>query len=163
MHQIGGVEDLINNNNSTSNRLNRTNTLFYDKKLDNFFFNFTKRNTRNKLNIIEVNFDEPKQSYKEDNELKSIIKKIRENRSYFFSERNSRPLDKSKKFYMSDSDAGYENNSINGIPIPIGNNHYFYNKMINDELQNYNNSFGYLNYIKNKEKNEYFKKKWFAK
>ena len=163
LHQIGGVEDLINNNNSTSNRLNRTNTLFYDKKLDNFFFNFTKRNTRNKLNIIEVNFDEPKQSYKEDNELKSIIKKIRENRSYFFSERNSRPLDKSKKFYMSDSDAGYENNSINGIPIPIGNNHYFYNKMINDELQNYNNSFGYLNYIKNKEKNEYFKKKWFAK
>jgi hypothetical protein len=53
---------------------------------------------------------------------------------------------------MSDSDAGYENNSMNGIPIPMGNNHYFYNKMINDELQNYNNSVGYLNYIKNNKK-----------
>ena len=151
LHQIGGVEDLINNNNSNTNRLNRTNILFYDKNMDKFY-NFKKRNIKNKLNIIEVNFEEPKQSYKEDNELKSIIKKIRENRIYFFSERNNRPLDKSKKFYMSDSDAGYENNSMNGIPIPMGNNHYFYNKMINDELQNYNNSVGYLNYIKNNKK-----------
>ena len=153
LHKIGGVEDLISNN-STSNRLSRTSNLLYDKNKDNYY-NSIKRNTRNKLNIIEVNFEEPKESFKEESDLKNIIKKIKENRLYFFSERNNRPLDKNRKFYMSDTDVGYENNSMNEMSMPIGNykrNYYFYNKMINDEVQNYNNTFGYLNYIKNNKK-----------
>ena len=156
LHQIGSVGELINNNdlNSKNNKLNKTSILFYNTKNKNIFYNnFKKINTRNKLNIIQVNFDEPKESINEENELKNVIKKIRENRVNLFSERNYKPLENNKKCFFSDSDIGHENYTINGIPLGYNsNNCCFYNKMINDELQNYSSSFRYLNYMKNNNK-----------
>ena len=159
--QIGGVQDIINYSKSNSNRLNKTSIIFYDNKNNNdnntkyYYYNIKKRSRKNKLNIIEVNFEKPKDSIKEENELRNIIQKIKENRVNFFSERNNRPLDKNKtfkRFQVSESDLGFENRSLNGLHLSNNlKSPNFYKKMNNDEFGKYS-SFGYLNYIKNNKK-----------
>ena len=163
---IGGNIDIINNYNSTNtnkNKLNKTSILFYDNnkiKLNTNNYdninNLQKRTTRNKLNIIEVNFDEGKASIKEEDELKTLIKRIKENRINFLSERNGRHLDKKNKLYrklsIGDFDAGLINNSINGASANNNfSNYYLYNRMIKDDFR-IGNSLGYLNYLKNNKK-----------
>lgn len=163
--QIGVVQDIINYSKSSINRLNNTNIIFNDNKNNkdskdnnenkNCYYNIKKSDRKNKLNIIEVNFDKPKEIINEENELKNIIKKIKENRVNFFSERNNRPLDRNKtfkKFQMSETDLGFENNSLNGVHLSNNlKSPNFYKKMNNDEFGKYS-SFGYLNYIKNNKK-----------
>ena len=124
----------------------------------NKYNNNILKGNKKKINIVEVNFDEPKELFKEEDELKTIIKKIKENRMNFLSERNNRPLEKNKsfkRFQISDSDVCLDNNSMYSTPMMnkaknIGN-YFSYNKIIKDELQNYN-SFNYLNYINNSKK-----------
>ena len=67
-------------------------------------------------------------------------------------ERNNRPLEKNKSYkknQISDSEFCYDNNSMFTPPLFNNlSNFFFFNKIINEELQNYS-SFNYLNYIKN--------------
>ena len=166
--QIGDVQDIINYSKSSTNRLNKTSIIFYNGSKNNkdntdnkdntenkYYYNIKKGDRKNKLNIIEVNFEKPIDSINEESELKNIIKKIRENRVNFFSERNNRPLDKNKTFkifQISDTDLGFENSSLNGIYLSNNlKSPNFYKKMNNDEFGKYS-SFGYLNYIKNNKK-----------
>ena len=164
---IGGNIDIINYNKINTNKKNKENILFYDNNqinlnnniniINNYhnYNNLKKRIMKKQLNIIELNFDEGNLLVKEKDELKKLIKKIKENRANFFFEKNNRPFDKNKeykKFHSRDSDLTVENNSMSGTPM--NNNlskHLFNNKLIKDELQNIN-SFGYLNYIKNNKK-----------
>ncbi len=165
---IGGNIDIINYSKTNLNRLNKTSIFFYDNnkinrnnnntnRIKNYkqYNNLKKRINKNKLNIIEVNFDEGNGLIKEKDEVQALIKKIKENRANILSERNTRSLDKNqgyKKFHMSDIDLGVENKSMNGSPINNKlSNYFFYNKMIKDELQNYS-SFGYINYMNNNKK-----------
>ena len=165
---IGGNIDIINYSKTNLNRLNKTSIFFYDNnkininnnktnRINNYkhYNNLKKRINKNKLNIIEVNFDEGNGLIKEKDEVQALIKKIKENRVNILSERNTRSLDKNKgykKFHMSDIDLGVENKSMNGSPINNKlSNYFFYNKMIKDELQNYS-SFGYINYMNNNKK-----------
>ena len=126
LHQIGGTGDIINYSKTNSNRFNKTNILFYDinNNLNNMNYNKYNNNilkeNKKKINIVEVNFDEPKELFKEEDELKTIIKKIKENRMNFLSERNNRPLEKNKsfkRFQISDSDVCLDNNSMNSTPM----------------------------------------------
>ena len=164
---IGGNIDIINYSKTNTNKKHKENILFYDNNqinlnnniniINNYhnYNNLKKRIMKKQLNIIELNFDEGNPLVKEKDELKKLIKKIKENRANFFFERNNRPFDKNKeykKFHSKDSDLTVENNSMSGTPM--NNNlskHLFNNKLIKEELQNIN-SFGYLNDIKNNKK-----------
>ena len=164
---IGGNIDIINYSKTNTNKKNKKNILFYDNNqinlnnniniINNYhnYNNLKKRIMKKQLNIIELNFDEGNPLVKEKDELKKLIKKIKENRANFFFERNNRPFDKNKeykKFHSRDSDLGVENNSMNVTPMNNNSSkHFFNNKIIKEELQNIN-SFGYLNYIKNNKK-----------
>ena len=158
LRQIGGTGDIINYSKTNADRFNKTNILFYDinqninKVKYTNYNNILKRNKKHKLNIVEVNFEEPKDFIKDEDELKTLIKKIKENRTKFLSERNNRPLEKNKSYkknQISDSEFCYDNNSMFTPPLFNNlSNFFFFNKIINEELQNYS-SFNYLNYIKN--------------
>ena len=165
LSNIGGNIDIISNNsnsNTNKNELNKTSILFNNEKKMNININdyhnyneIKKRMSRKRLNIIEVNFDEGNELVKEEDELKALIKKIKENRINVRSERNYRPLHKNKvykRLSISDFDAGLTNNSTNGALMNNNsNNYYLYNKKIKDELPKYY-SLGYFNYIKNNKK-----------
>ena len=162
LRKIGGGENIINYNNN-SNNFNKTRIIFSDNKINKdiafyYYNNIKKIKPKKKLNIIEVNFDDPKDLIKEENELKSIIKKIKENRINVFSERNNRPLEKNykinKQSHKSESDAN--SNSLNSLSNNLSN-FYFYNKNINEEFKNYN-SFGYLSQVKNNQKISHLRK-----
>ena len=146
LRQIGGGINIINYNNTS--RFSKTSILFYDNLINKKNLinnNNQEKKSRHKLNIIEMNFDEPNKSLKEDDELKSLIKKIKENRINILSDRNSRPLKKNKssnRLQMSDYDTVLENNSIHSVSINKSN-YYFIKKMIKEDLQK-NISFKYL-------------------
>ena len=154
--KIGNGDIIINYNNNSGNKLSKTSIEFYDHKYYNINSfknnNFKNENEKNKLHIIEVNFEGNKSIVKEKDNIKSIIKKIKENRIDLLSERNIRHLDKNKiykKIKKNNSDINiYENNSINGFPNNNINDNYYYNKMVKYDLEN-KNSLVYLNYLKN--------------
>ena len=108
---IGGNIDIINYSKTNLNRLNKTSIFFYDNnkininnnktnRINNYkhYNNLKKRINKNKLNIIEVNFDEGNGLIKEKDEVQALIKKIKENRVNILSERNTRSLDKNKGY-----------------------------------------------------------------
>ena len=167
--KIENDDNFINYSNIKTKKPNKTNMLFYDKIVNinnsanniNYYNHYNKylkkravKTNKNKLNLIEINFEEGNTKFKEDDELQTIIKKIKSNRTNLISKKKSRSLEKNSKNKrrMSDYDKGFENNSFNIIPMNNNLfNYYFNNKMIKDELQN-SNSFRYLNYIKNNKK-----------
>ena len=168
--KIDNDDNFINYSNIRTKKTNKTNILFFDKianrnnsanninyynDYNNYLNKRTIKSTKNRLNIIEVNFDEGKAQFKEDDELQTIMKKIKSNRINIISDRKNHSLEKKhpkSKIRVSDYDIGFENNSLNAISMKNSLfNYYFNNKMIKDELQK-SNSFRYLNYIKGNKK-----------
>ena len=168
--KIDNDDNFINYSNIRTKKTNKTNILFFDKIVNrnnsanninyyndynNYLNKRTIKSTKNRLNIIEVNFDEGKAQFKEDDELQTIMKKIKSNRINIISDRKNHSLEKKhpkSKIRVSDYDIGFENNSLNAISMKNSLfNYYFNNKMIKDELQK-SNSFRYLNYIKGNKK-----------
>ena len=107
--KIENDANFINYSNTKSKKSNKTNILFYDKIVNinnsanniNYYNLYNKhlekrtaKNNKNKLNLIEINFDEGNSQFKEDDELQTIIKKIKSNRINLISKRKSRSLEK---------------------------------------------------------------------
>jgi len=156
-----------NNNRNSINCIDSINDIKSLNKIKSFnkINNFNYANNikiitpKNKLNIIEVNFDNENTLYKEKDEIKFLISKIKESRINNQSERNNKTVDKNKifrKLKMNGSDISIENNSANGYPSNsiynnLGNYYSYYNKKVKDKYKN-KTSFGYLYYMKNNNK-----------
>ena len=148
------------NNINRINKIDSLNSIKSFKKAKNInYFNNIKiiKTPKNKLNIIEVNFDNGTISHKDKNELKSLISKLKEKNINNQSERNNKTIEKYKifrKLKINGSDISIENNLTNGYPSNsiynnLGNYYSFYNKKVKDDIKN-KTAFGYLYYVKNK-------------
>ena len=146
------------NNINNFNNINNLNNLKSFNKVNNinYFNNIKLKTPNNKLNIIEVNFDNRNTIHKEKDELKSLISKIKENRINNQSERSNKTIEKNKifrKLKINGSDISIENNLTNGYPSNsiynnLGNYYSYYNKKVKDDYKN-KTAFGYLFYVKN--------------
>ena len=119
--KIGSIGDnyynLINYDNNKSKKLSRNSSAhFYNKinnnKYDNYrifndFQNMQIKNNKNKLNVIEVNFDKKYEANKEKDELQDLIKLIKEKKTFGSEGTN---FTKKNKVKISKSDIGTSNN-----------------------------------------------------
>ena len=135
MKSIGdNYYNIINYNNNKSTKLNRNASAHFYYKINNNkydyyrilnnFQNIQIKNTKNKLNVIEVNFDKKYEANKEKDELKDLIKKIKEKKR-FGSERNN--FRRKNKIKLSKSETGTNNHLDSQNQI----------KLINEEILNY--------------------------
>ena len=155
LRKIGGGDNIIQYNNINTSRFKKTNNLFNDNLInDSNSMNYKNKlnKSKSKLNIIEMNFDEPKKSVnKEEDELKTLIKKIKENRMNILSERKNKSISHKRLEInqMNEYNEDFENNSINGDSMKKNlNRYYFSNNVFKNDLKNN----GYLKYIKNDKK-----------
>ena len=141
------------------NKIDSLNSIKSFKKAKNInYFNNIKiiKTPKNKLNIIEVNFDNGTISHKDKNELKSLISKLKEKNINNQSERNNKTIEKYKifrKLKINGSDISIEKNLTNGYPNKniynnLSNYYSYYNKKVKDDIKN-KTTFGYLYYMKN--------------
>jgi hypothetical protein len=147
------------NNINRINKIDSLNSIKSFKKVKNInYFNNIKiiKTPKNKLNIIEVNFDNGTISHKDKNELKSLISKLKEKNINNQSERNNKTIEKYKifrKLKINGSDISIEKNLTNGytnknIYNNLSNYYSYYNKKVKDDIKN-KTTFGYLYYMKN--------------
>ena len=147
------------NNINRINKIDSFNSIKSFKKVKNInYFNNIKiiKTPKNKLNIIEVNFDNGTISHKDKNELKSLISKLKEKNINNQSERNNKTIEKYKifrKLKINGSDISIEKNLTNGYPNKniynnLSNYYSYYNKKVKDDIKN-KTTFGYLYYMKN--------------
>ena len=147
------------NNINRINKIDSLNSIKSFKKVKNInYFNNIKiiKTPKNKLNIIEVNFDNGTISHKDKNELKSLISKLKEKNINNQSERNNKTIEKYKifrKLKINGSDISIEKNLTNGYPNKniynnLSNYYSYYNKKVKDDIKN-KTTFGYLYYMKN--------------
>lgn len=147
------------NNINRINKIDSLNSIKSFKKAKNInYFNNIKiiKTPKNKLNIIEVNFDNGTISHKDKNELKSLISKLKEKNINNQSERNNKTIEKYKifrKLKINGSDISIEKNLTNGYPNKniynnLSNYYSYYNKKVKDDIKN-KTTFGYLYYMKN--------------
>ena len=114
----------------------------------NKYYNFKRIGLINKLNIIEMNFDEVNPLIKEKEEIKKIKNVIKENGTIIMPEKNKEKnkVIKKNKIYKRNSDANYQNNSLGKIIINNMGNNYYYNMQFKNDSQNYS-TIDYLNSI----------------
>ena len=147
------------NNINRINKIDSLNSIKSFKKAKNInYFNNIKiiKTPKNKLNIIEVNFDNGTISHKDKNELKSLISKLKEKNINNQSERNNKTIEKYKifrKLKINGSDISIEKNLTNGYPNKniynnLSNYYSYYNKKVKDDIKN-KTTFGYLYFMKN--------------
>ena len=146
MRSIGGNYDIINYDVNKSKKLNRNASAHFFKKLNKNKYNYYNifneqniqiKNNKNKLNVIEVNFDKNYETNKEKDDLQDLIKKIKEKKN-FFSERKK--YNRNNKVKLSKSDASTSNN-IDSL---------YQNKFIKDEITNYKSHNSFNNYFTSK-------------
>ena len=132
LKSIGINNNMINHDNKKVNRRKKNaNVELYDKINNNKKYNYYSvfenyndikiKNTNNKLNIIEINFDKRLQAVnKEKDDLQFLIKKIKEKKQNTAGRKN-RIIKLSK----------YKANSTNNLDL------FYKNKMVKEEINNY--------------------------
>ena len=137
LRSIGNNNDIVNfetkknkkiNNNASVDFYETINTKKYNYySIFNNYKNIQIKNTKNKLNVIEVNFDKKFESVKEKDDLKDLIKKIKENRN-FTTDRKNNNKRRNKVMKLTRSNSGIGN---------INNGTLYKNKMIKEEVKNF--------------------------
>ena len=159
MKKIGSIGDnyynIINYENNKNKKLNRNSSAHFYSKINNnkyddyrIFNDFQKlqiKNNKNKLNVIEVNFDKKYEANKEKDELQDLIKKIKEEKRFSSEGNNFR---KKNKVKISKSDIAKNNNLYTRNQ----------NKLIKEEILNHKSfpSFNNFNSTKNSSNNKRF-------
>ena len=138
----------IENDNNINNRyFNNTKYDISSKFHEKDILNIKKHFYPNKINIIEMNFDEANSFIRGNEKMKKIVNNIRDIDTNIAYERN-RTNDKNKinkKLKNNNSDSNFGSNSKKIIINNNLGNNYYYNMMVKDDL-NYS-SLDYLNYI----------------
>ena len=159
MKKIGSIGDnyynIINYENNKNKKLNRNSSAHFYSKINNnkyddyrIFNDFQKlqiKNNKNKLNVIEVNFDKKYEANKEKDDLQDLIKKIKEEKRFSSEGNNFR---KKNKVKISKSDIAKNNNLYTRNQ----------NKLIKEEILNHKSfpSFNNFNSTKNSSNNKRF-------
>ena len=136
LKSIGNNTNMFDYNNKKRNiKKNNASVEFYEKINNNKKYNYYSifdnyndikiKNPKNKLNVIEVNFDKKFQPVKEKDDLQELIKKIKENRHYT-SERKNNFKRKNRIIKLSKSDA-----STNNLEL------FYKNNIVKQEVNNY--------------------------
>ena len=111
LKSIGDSDNMFNYNYKKRNIRKSKSSFDFDEKINNTnnnknnYYNYKDikiKNKRNKLNVIEVNFDSKFQEDKEKDDLKNLIRKIKENK-IFTSERKNQSNKKNKIIKLTKS------------------------------------------------------------
>ncbi len=159
LKSIGNSNNMFDYNNKKVKKRNNASVEFYEKINNNKKYNYYSifdnyndikiKNPKNKLNVIEVNFDKKFQGVKEKDDLKDLIKKIKENRHYSSIRKNNyKPNNRIIKLSKSDA-------STNNLEL------FYKNNIVKEELKNYK-SYEHLNNNFNSTKNSFQNKRLYS-
>ena len=159
LKSIGNSNNMFDYNNKKVKKRNNASVDFYEKINNNKKYNYYSifdnyndikiKNPKNKLNVIEVNFDKKFQGVKEKDDLKDLIKKIKENRHYSSIRKNNyKPNNRIIKLSKSDA-------STNNLEL------FYKNNIVKEELKNYK-SYEHLNNNFNSTKNSFQNKRLYS-
>ena len=137
IRSIGDNNDIVNFKTKKNKKINNNASVDFYETINNKKYNYYSifndykniqiKNTKNKPNVIEVNFDKKFEVVKEKDDLKDLIKKIKENRNYTTDRKNNNKR-KNKVMKLTRSNSGIDNNNIGSL---------YKNKMIKEEIKNY--------------------------
>ena len=139
IRSIGDNNDIVNFKTKKNKKINNNASVDFYETINNKKYNYYSifndykniqiKNTKNKPNVIEVNFDKKFEVVKEKDNLKDLIKKIKENRNYTTDRKNNNKR-KNKVMKLTRSNSGIDNNNIGSL---------YKNKMIKEEIKNKGN------------------------